>query len=116
MHSIFVYGTLMYPRLLESFGIGKDRVMPDELTGYSARVLSCASFPGLVEDEGHIQQGKRLIDITDDELSDLDRYESEGFMYHRIPVKTKMGEAQVYLWADQATITPDFWEPEEARL
>lgn len=92
VHRLFVYGTLQHPPLLEQLLGRAPLAVPATAPGWRAATLRGRVYPGLVPDVGARARGA-LIDVDDDELAVLDRF--EGPQYQRIVISTSTGEQAV---------------------
>jgi gamma-glutamylcyclotransferase (GGCT)/AIG2-like uncharacterized protein YtfP len=98
MNTIFVYGTLLDVGVLASV-LGREESLPEyrraRLHGYSKHGLN------ILEEEGAEVTGA-IIDVNDDDMVKLDRYEGVPHAYYnRIPVT-----------AEVEFLTADEWETE----
>ena len=95
--TLFVYGTLQHAPLLEHL-LGRAPVLrPATLHGWRASRLRGRVYPGLVPADSGSASG-HLIEVTDDELEVLDRF--EGPQYRRIAVRVEIDgdEVEVAAW------------------
>lgn len=108
---VVVYGTLKRGygnnRILQA---GKAEFIKEvKIPGY--KLYNCG-FPVAKAEEGAVSLGE-LWDIGDnpDTLRALDRLESEGSMYNRVPIRTESGEeAQMYVGHPRA------WDFSETKI
>lgn len=92
MHRLFVYGTLRHGPLLAAL-LGREvSMVPAQLTGHRAASLAGRVYPGLVVDPSSSTVGE-VVEIDDDELAVLDRF--EGPDYERTPVVVVTGSGEV---------------------
>ncbi len=91
-HTLFVYGSLLSPEVLELV-IG--RVAEAEtavLKGYACYYVEGATFPAIIQEAGARTNGKLLSGLSDGEIAALDRYEDT--FYQRLSVKVRFGESE----------------------
>src|SRR4030067_8226 len=97
-HDVFAYGQfLKEPVLKRMLGRGPKKV-PAKLRGYRKFLDDILGFYNLVVEEEGIVEGQLLLGITDDELLELDKFESSK--YHRIAVTGETAAAAAGAWAD----------------
>ncbi len=94
MHRLFVYGTLQHPPLLQHLLGRSPRLEPATVVGWRAVGLHGRVYPGLVPSPEGSAKG-HLIEVDDDELAILDRF--EGSQYERITV-TVGDVGHVWAW------------------
>ncbi len=92
-HRLFVYGTLMQDRNVRML-IGRNVLsVPATLYNY-IRIAPSWSFPFVVP-QAHTQtEGRVLMDLTDEELAILDKFEDEGNLYWRQRVAVKLADGE----------------------
>ena len=111
--TLFVYGTLQHPPLLEHLLGRAPALRPATLRGWRASRLRGRVYPGLVPADGASARG-HLLEVTDDELAILDRF--EGPQYGRITVEVAAdgGVVEVAAWrlreAHVALALDDDWD------
>lgn len=121
MHSLFVYGTLMYPeRIKHLLGRCPD-ALSASLPGYARFLVRNATYPGIITAAGARTDGKIYLNLTDTELRRLDQYESD--LYDRCLLSPQLDagrtcEAWVYVIPEhhrhhlsEAPWDPITWRP-----
>lgn len=84
MQSLFAYGTLQLPEILERV-IGRHvQGIPATLADYRSGLVARANFPGIVPKSGSIVEGSLITGFSPHEIQLLDQYEGE--LYRRILV------------------------------
>lgn len=97
MHRLFVYGTLQHPPLLEHL-LGRAPVpRPATLRAWRASRLRGRVYPGLVPADAASARG-HLIEVTDDELAILDRFEGSQYGRIAVQVETDGREVEAVAW------------------
>jgi gamma-glutamylcyclotransferase (GGCT)/AIG2-like uncharacterized protein YtfP len=110
--ALFVYGTLMFPEVLEVL-LGRTPTMaPAALDGWRAAALTDRVYPGLVvAGPGLAAAGRVLLGLDERERAVLDAFE-EDEVYERRPVVLADGrEATTYVWIDDAAVLDHDWDP-----
>jgi gamma-glutamylcyclotransferase (GGCT)/AIG2-like uncharacterized protein YtfP len=108
---LFVYGTLMFPEVLEVLLARTPAMAPATLDGWRAAALADRVYPGLVAaPPGGTVAGRLLLDLDADEYEVLDAFEDE--LYERkVLVLVDGRPAMTYVWRDDALVLPHDWDP-----
>ena len=101
-NSVFVYGTLMAPEVIETL-LGRVPPMTSaRLTNYVRHPVKQQVFPGLIAKQNHITTGYLVQNLQDSELIRLDWFEDKEYKRLDCVVETledgKSYRTQVYLW------------------
>jgi len=110
--ALFVYGTLMFPEVLEVLLGRTPEMAPAALDGWRAAALADRVYPGLVAATrpGVAAAGRVLLGLDDHERGVLDAFEES--IYERRTVELADGrEATTYVWLDGDAVLPDDWDP-----
>ena len=108
--SLFVYGTLMAPQVMQTL-VGRLPVCrPATLPGYSRHPVVNCVFPGIIVASDMIPQGGQTAvqgllysDLTVDEMAVLDWFEDNEYTRHDVTVLLEEDEeqtTQVYVWTN----------------
>ena len=89
-NSLFVYGTLMVPEIVERLIHRVPRSVPATLPGYSRRLVKSAPYPGVVADPQDSVDGILYFEVSGDELQVLDRYEGDLYQATNVTVSMKV--------------------------
>jgi gamma-glutamylcyclotransferase (GGCT)/AIG2-like uncharacterized protein YtfP len=110
--ALFVYGTLMFPEVLEVLLGRTPEMAPAALDGWRAAALADRVYPGLVAARpGLAAAGRVLLGLDHHERDVLDAFE-EDEVYERRPVVLADGRpATTYVWLDAAAVLPTDWDP-----
>jgi gamma-glutamylcyclotransferase (GGCT)/AIG2-like uncharacterized protein YtfP len=92
--SLFVYGTLTVEDRVVALTGRRFPRRPARLSGYR-RITATHGYPDLVPSADGEVEGFLLEGIDDASLRALDAYEDAGRLYHRRPVRVRVGEASV---------------------
>jgi gamma-glutamylcyclotransferase (GGCT)/AIG2-like uncharacterized protein YtfP len=86
--SLFVYGTLMSPNLINRV-IGRvPKMVPAVLHNFHRYKIQDRPYPGIAEAKGSRVEGMFIESLDDEEFSKLDEY--ENIEYERIPVEVQL--------------------------
>lgn len=118
MHSLFTYGSLMFPRVWELVTSGSHRREPARVFGFCRRVRRCEVYPVLVPGD-EIVEGILYSALAEAELLRLDVFEGEDYERRQVVAETAGGHAVgawVYLLkADRLELADGPWDPERFR-
>lgn len=106
--SLFTYGTLLFPEVLEAI-IG--RVPQNQVAsaaGWRVAALRNRVYPGLVEAAGEVAHGRLLTGLSDSEWRVLDGFEDPKYELRRISL-TCGGAGLAYVWVDEAEACSTPW-------
>ena len=87
-HSLFVYGTLRDPVLLEGLIGRRPNARAASLRGWRCEFVRSRPYPGIAPDAEGCVAGDILLALAEDELAALDRYEGE--LYERLEVEVEV--------------------------
>lgn len=109
-HSLFVYGTLQFPAVLE---VLIDRVPQRETAtapGWRVAALPGRVYPGLVPHPNGLAHGTVLKGLTAPEWTILDAFEDDEYDLRTIQLSNSSGTAWTYVWT--APAAQDDWHPD----
>lgn len=98
MHSLFCYGTLMYPPLLSHLLGSEADVCDANLIGYRCLAVKGEKYPGIVSSTDDCVRGLLVQRIPAGAWHRLDRYEGEFYQRKIVPITLDTG-AQAEAWA-----------------
>jgi hypothetical protein len=110
--ALFVYGTLMFPEVLDVLLGRTPDMAPAALDGWRAAALADRVYPGLVAADrpGVAAAGRVLLGLDDHERGVLDAFEES--IYERRSVVLADGRpASTYVWLDATAVLPHDWDP-----
>ena len=91
---LFVYGTLMKNNCSGMTYLDDARFICDcTLNGYA--LYDLGAYPGIVEDDNASVRGE-LYEVPNDRISDIDKYEGEGYLYKRRRVEVHAANNATY--------------------
>ena len=112
---LFVYGTLLFPQVLERVIGRRPEMCRAAAPGYAARRMPGVIWPGMISFELSAAGGCLLLDLTAEELDTLDAWEGEPYRREEIDVVDDLGRvvhAASYL-VDEAEVTDEPWTSRE---
>eukprot|EP00890_Picochlorum_soloecismus_P000008 jgi/Picsp_1/1007/NSC_04491-R1_aig2-like family protein len=111
MAKLFVYGTLMYPEILEVLLHRVPESTRARVQGYKRYGLKKFVFPAVVEDPSSQVEGILLTGLSDREMVILDEYEGEEYRREVANVTRLLDDkaddefpkeqAIIYIWRDE---------------
>lgn len=118
MHSVFVYGTLMFPNVISAV-LGRE-VTAKELTNATLQnhrriAVQNEAYPTAIAAMGYRIAGKLLQGVTETEMRLLDAYEGETYARVAVSVVTDTGDHDVFTYLDTHETVPSAlrdWDPE----
>ena len=99
--SVFTYGTLQFPEVMQAV-IGLElKPVAATLTGYQRYKIKERTFPGLIKKQGFVTDGMLYRDLDEDAIQSLDQF--EDVMYERCLVEVQVGNEaeQAYVYVTQ---------------
>ena len=90
---LFVYGTLMVPRVMAAVCGYRRAGEPAILTGHRCRRVRGEVYPGIIAANGEQVKGLLYRDVSALEITRLDAFEGE--IYERCAVQVRLGSAVV---------------------
>jgi len=114
MPSLFCYGTLQVPAVIQTVTGRAHHVIPARLPGYARFSVKDADYPGIVPSKTGETDGVLYDDITAMELATLDRFEGELYTRKLTRVLLEDGsraEAWTYVIAEgqESRLTGQLW-------
>lgn len=100
MANLFVYGTLLFPEIIEGLTQTRFKSQSAVLENYKrCNVIGC-DFPAVIRDEGSSVEGKILFDVTNEALELLTFFEGDDFkkIDTQVQVDGNIVDAFVYVW------------------
>ena len=102
-YNLFVYGTLMWPEVVQAI-LGRAVAAEDALLkGFKRCRMKGVLYPGLKRDQASSVKGKLLRGLTDEDFQRLDKFEGDEYERISSKVQTRHGlvEAYVYLTKEE---------------
>lgn len=107
---LFVYGTLLFPPVLEALVERVPASRAARITGWRAAALPGRVYPGLVPARGAVD-GRILLDLRPHERQVI--HEFEGELYDLRELALDGGDrAMAYVWRAAAEILSHDWDPD----
>lgn len=98
--NVFTYGTLLFPEVMAAVAGRSFAAVPARLAGFVRVGVRGAVYPGAREEAGGSIGGVLYLEVDDDALSRLDRFEGELYERRVVSVRRDDGAAcaaQVYV-------------------
>ncbi len=117
--SVFTYGTLQFPEVMQAVTSLNLKPVAATLTGYQRFKIKERTFPGLIEKEITITDGMLYRDLDETAIQKLDQF--EDVMYERclvdVEVESKTEQAFVYVTQKEfeACLLDQEWSLDEFR-
>ncbi|KAA8884672.1 gamma-glutamylcyclotransferase [Nocardia colli] len=109
-YSLFVYGTLQFPEVLEVL-IGRvPQRRAATASGWRVAALPGLRYPGLVPESSALARGLTLDGLTAEEWEILDAFEDDQYDLRPIPLASSADPAWTYIWT--APVAQDDWHPD----
>ncbi|MBN9426983.1 MAG: gamma-glutamylcyclotransferase [Burkholderiales bacterium] len=118
MH-VFTYGSLMFDPVWAHVVRGRYASRAGEISGFRRYAVRDVTYPGVVERAGAQVAGRLYLDVDDEDLQRLDRF--EGAQYRRIvvDVATRGSDGQperlpagLYLFLPTERLLDGDWDPQ----
>ena len=99
--SVFTYGTLQFPEVMQAVTGLELKPVSATLTGYQRYKIKERTFPGLIKKQGIITDGMLYRDLDEDAIQRLDQF--EDVMYERCLIDVKVGDKteQAFVYVTQ---------------
>lgn len=107
---LFVYGTLMFPGVLQTLLHRVPRYEAASAPGWRAAALGGRTYPGLVPHHGSVS-GRLLLDLSDRERAIIDEFEDNLYDLQRIELSDGRA-ALTYVWRDPTAVLDRDWDPD----
>ena len=111
--SLFCYGTLQHPDVMEALIGARRPARPGRLDGYARSELRGEIYPGIVPAPDASTPGLLYTQLAPEDLEILDVF--EGPLYERVAIQVVVGDARAPAWVyavhprQRARITGDAW-------
>jgi len=116
-HDLFVYGTLMFPRVVEAILGRCPEFQEATLSGYLRVRVKGQPYPVILPEAGSNVTGRVLVGLSQTEITTLDTFEGEMYCRANVEVAFANGSLRlvdVYRFASgyETEATDENWEPE----
>ncbi|WP_069160094.1 gamma-glutamylcyclotransferase family protein [Nocardia altamirensis] len=109
-HSLFAYGTLQFPEVLEVLLDRVPDLSPTTAPGWRVAALPDRVYPGLVPGTDSVAHGVLLSGLTAGEWAILDAFEDDEYDLRPIALADKPLQAYSYIWT--APAAQHNWRPQ----
>jgi gamma-glutamylcyclotransferase (GGCT)/AIG2-like uncharacterized protein YtfP len=93
MANLFVYGTLLSNKIWKSIVNREYSSDSAVLKGYARKKVKGKNYPGLIEQDGSVVEGKIYYDISEEDFRKLDAYEGEEYARTKVSVQLSSGKS-----------------------
>ncbi len=112
---VFTYGSLMFREVWTRVVRSDYRTLRGTVTEHARFAVRHADYPGMVPQAGARVDGVLYLDVDDEDLARLDRFEGED--YRRVLVDVVADDdvvraAQTYLFSAGDRLLPEAWRAE----
>ncbi|WP_340112232.1 gamma-glutamylcyclotransferase family protein [Maribellus mangrovi] len=115
MQHVFVYGTLLFPEILEGLTGRSFETKDAELKNFKRLRVAMGDYPAIVEEESQLVKGKLVLDVDARSLELLRFYEGDDYDCRELEVSLdgKKILALVFVWnAEAELLTGPDWNIE----
>jgi AIG2-like family. len=114
MSNLFVYGTLLSNKIWKSIVTREYSSDSAVLKGYARKKVKGKNYPGLIEQDGSVVEGKIYYDVFEEDFGKLDAYEGEEYARKKVYVlleSAKNVECFTYLFKKEyfGRLTKNEW-------
>lgn len=106
---LFVYGTLLFPEVINAIIGRAPQSHPATAHGWRAAALKNRVYPGLVSCSDHATDGRLLVDLSYHELRLLDDFEDAAYELRTIELAHGFS-GLAYIWVDDKEICAENWD------
>ncbi len=101
-HDVFAYGEFLKEPVLRRLLGRLPRKTPAKLRGYRRFLDDVLGHYNLVHDDTAIVEGELLLDLTDDDLVVMDRFDTEKYRRRVVTVETAAGASEAWCYFGKA--------------
>ncbi|TLZ60156.1 MAG: gamma-glutamylcyclotransferase [Methanobacteriota archaeon] len=101
-HDVFAYGDFTKESVLRRVLGRVPRKSPAKLRGYRRFLDDVLGHYNLVHDDDGIVEGELLLDVSDDDLLAMDRYDTEKYRRRVVTVETAAGASEAWVYFGKA--------------
>lgn len=106
MQHVFVYGTLLFPEIIEGLTGKSFAAKVARLEGYERRSLRGADFPALIKNAASSVTGKILLNVDDRSFDILRFFEGDDYQWIEVEVEVETANEKlcvcVFIWIGRA--------------
>lgn len=116
--NVFVYGSLMHPRVWEALVSARYPQVPAVLRGFRRHAVRGETYPAIVSAPGAEVRGLVRRDVDTGDLVRLDRFEGDDYVRTDVLVDSLDAqhpgtiEATAYVWKDPDRLLDVDWDPD----
>ncbi len=102
VHEVFAYGEFGKDTVLRRRLGRVPKKVPAKLRGYRKFLDDVLGYYNLVVEEEGVVEGELLLEITDEDLIALDRFEAEKYRRTAVTVETAAGPSEAWVYVGRA--------------
>jgi len=116
MQHLFIYGTLLFPEILEGLTEKRFETKPAKLTGHKRYRVNGCDYPAVVPDHNSTVEGKLVLDVDKRAMDILTYFEGDYFKKAGalVQIADETLAAAVFIWKeDLAYLENNDWDRNE---
>jgi len=104
MANLFVYGTLLFPEVIQNITGRLFKSSSAKLAGYKRLGILGCDYPAIIEKENALTQGELLFAVDEESMRKIEAFEGDEYVKRKLTVISdkKEFEAIVFIWASDA--------------
>ena len=116
MPHLFIYGTLLFPEILEGLTGISPVTKPAELQGYRRFKLIGCDYPAIIPDPNSSVEGKLVINVDQQSMDIITFFEGEDYQKSNVLIRAGNEEipATAFTWiGDFDRLKPEDWNKKQ---
>lgn len=101
-HDVFAYGEFLKEPVLRRLLGRLPRKTPAKLRGYRRFLDDVLGHYNLVHDDEEVVEGELLLDVSDEDVLAMDRFETEKYRRQVVTVETAAGASEAWVYVGKA--------------
>jgi len=114
MRNVFVYGTLMFDEVWQQLSSRRYQKMDVVLADFIRLKVRGEEYPGIVPSSGNRVPGQLILDVTPDDIQQLDIFEGEYYQREQVNVlsgnKEYPADTYVFRKKYQSLLSTEEWD------
>lgn len=100
-YSVFTYGTLQFPEVMQAVTGLNLKPIPATLKGYQRFKIKERTFPGLIEKQDVVTDGMLYRELDEDAIQSLDHFEDVMYQRRLVDVQVTDNTEQAFVYVTQ---------------